>query len=232
MRSTCFYGAKREQSLVIEHRCTYLELPCLLELSHVALALERTSGGQEDVLVIAVDVLRPSGKPSDRVVVLNVFPFARYVGLGDGHALADVDRDVLWTDAFLNGARSVSTPRRRTHTQYTTFSVPFLGCSPRPRYRPGGSTLKFPTFSFLPSMIQCVNGASSSSFFAFNSFFSADVSAFFFAFSASKYSYIGRKSQRERSVILVPSRCGTLVSTYARLTHNSNEPEDTSSESP
>jgi len=32
--------------------------------------------------------------------------------------------------------------------------VPFLGCSPRPRKRPGGSTRKLPTFSFRPSRMQ------------------------------------------------------------------------------
>lgn len=165
--------------------------------------------------MVAVYVLRPGSEPGNRIIVLNVFPFTRDVGLRDGHAVTDVDRDILWADAFLNEVHTTSTPSRRTQTRDTTFSVPFLGCSPRPRYRPGGSTLKFPTFSFLPSIIQCVKGPSSSSFFAFSSFFSADVSAFFFAFSTSKCSYIGRKSQSVRSVILVPSCCASLVSTCA-----------------
>jgi hypothetical protein len=32
-----------------------------------------------------------------------------------------------------------------------TFKDPVLGCSPLPLNNPGGSILKFPTFSFLPS---------------------------------------------------------------------------------
>jgi hypothetical protein len=39
------------------------------------------------------------------------------------------------------------------------------------------------------------------------SFFSTVDSAFFFAFSLSKYSYMGRKSQNSKFVIFVPSRC-------------------------
>jgi len=34
------------------------------------------------------------------------------------------------------------------------FSIPILGCSPRPRNRPGGSILKLPIFSRCPSIWQ------------------------------------------------------------------------------
>jgi hypothetical protein len=37
--------------------------------------------------------------------------------------------------------------------QIRPLSLPILGCAPRPRNRPGGSTRKFPTFSLRPSMM-------------------------------------------------------------------------------
>jgi len=86
-----------------------------------------------------------------------------------------------------------------------TLSAPFLGWSPRPRNKPGGSTLKFPTFSLRPSRRQVVYLASNSSLAFFAAFFSSEVMAFFFAFSASKYSYMGWKSQSSKLVIFVPS---------------------------
>jgi|SRR5712675_533353 len=87
-----------------------------------------------------------------------------------------------------------------------TLSAPFLGCSPRPLNKPGGSTLKLPTFSLRPSSEQVTYFASISSFCFFSSFFSAEVRAFFLAFSSSKYSNIGRKSQRSNSLMIVPLR--------------------------
>src|SRR5882762_5153409 len=89
-----------------------------------------------------------------------------------------------------------------------TLSAPFFGCSPRPLKRPGGSTLKFPIFSLRPSSVQVTYFASISSFSFFISFFSAAVRAFFLAFSSSKYSNIGLKSQRSNSLIIVPLRYG------------------------
>jgi hypothetical protein len=88
------------------------------------------------------------------------------------------------------------------------LSEPLRGCSPRPRKSPGGSTRKFPTFSLRPSSVHDANGASSASFAAFAAFLSADVMLFFFAFSASKCSYIGRKSHFVRSVMFTLLRYG------------------------
>lgn len=67
-----------------------------------------------------------------------------------------------------------------------TFNSPVLGCSPRPLNNPGGSTLKFPTFSFLPSSKHVLYGASTTSRSALMAFFCAVVSSFFLAFSPSR----------------------------------------------
>jgi len=65
------------------------------------LPLEGTAGGEENILVVLVDVLDPVGKPGDRVVVDYLFPRSRDVRLRDGLVLPDVNRDILRTDAFL-----------------------------------------------------------------------------------------------------------------------------------
>ena len=74
---------------------TCLQLARLLELVHIALALERTARREEDVFVVAIDVLNPRRKPSDGVVVDDLFPVATDVGLRHGSVLADVDRNIL-----------------------------------------------------------------------------------------------------------------------------------------
>ena len=63
---------------------TDLELTGLLELGHVTLTLERTAGRQEDVLVVTVDVLGPRRKPSDSVIMNDLFPLPRDIGNWDG----------------------------------------------------------------------------------------------------------------------------------------------------
>lgn len=82
--------------------CTYLQFASLFELVHVALTLERTTGSQEHILVCAIDVLDPVGQPSDCLVVHHGLPFARDVWFGNGNALANIDSDVLRTDANLH----------------------------------------------------------------------------------------------------------------------------------
>lgn len=184
---------------------TDLELARLFELLHVALALERAACGQEHVLVIAVDVLSPGREPSHSVVVYDLLPFPWHIRLWCGYALTNIDRDVLGSHSVLHRPAYINMCHFDI-PQYTTFREPFFGWSPRPLKRPGGSTRKLPTFSLRPSSTQWVNGASSVSFAALASFFSAVVIAFFFAFSASKCSYIGLKSHRLNSVIFVLSR--------------------------
>ena len=68
--------------------------------------LERTAGGEENILVVLVDILDPIGKPGDRVVVDHLFPRSGGVGFRDGLVLSDVDRDILRTDAFLGAEMS------------------------------------------------------------------------------------------------------------------------------
>ena len=79
----------------------YLQFARLFELGHITLPLEGTTGSEENILVVLVNVLDPVGKPCDRVVVDYLFPRSRGVGFGDGLMLTDVDRDVLRADAFL-----------------------------------------------------------------------------------------------------------------------------------
>jgi hypothetical protein len=188
----------------------YLEFTSLFELRHVALPLERTASGEEDILVVAVDILRPCCEPCHRFVVDDLLPVSRYVWLRDRNAFGNVDSDVLRIDTKLYKPNNNTSAFRRTvrcNMTRLTFSEPFRGCSPRPRNRLGGSTRKLPTFSLRPSKTQAANGPSNSSLAAFASFFSAVVIAFLRALSASKCSYIGRKSQRLRSVILTLFLC-------------------------
>ena len=70
------------------------------------MSLEGTAGGEENILVVLVDVLDPVGKPSDRVVVDHLFPRSIYVRFRDGLMLTNVDRDILRTDAFLGAEMS------------------------------------------------------------------------------------------------------------------------------
>lgn len=77
-------------------------------------------------------------------------------------------------------------PREPRLRRRRTLSIPVFGCSPRPLNRLGGSTLKLPTFSFLPSNKQYLNGSSNSSFCVLRAFFSSFVSDFFFSRSISK----------------------------------------------
>lgn len=80
----------------------YLQLSGLLELLHVTLSLDRTAGSQEDILVVAVDILHPVGEPSSGFVVDNSLPLARNVRLRCRDAFANIDRDVLRLDAVLD----------------------------------------------------------------------------------------------------------------------------------
>jgi hypothetical protein len=59
---------------------TDLKLTGLLELGHITLALKRTAGRQEDVLMATIDVLSPRRKPSNSVIMDNLFPLSRDIG--------------------------------------------------------------------------------------------------------------------------------------------------------
>ena len=95
----------RREQLIVES-CqrrifTNLEISCFLKLLHITLALERTTRGQEDILVVSVHVLDPVGKPRYGLVVHDSFPVTGHVGLRNRNALSDVDSDVFWVNAKL-----------------------------------------------------------------------------------------------------------------------------------
>lgn len=183
-------GARRESAR------THLEVARLLKLLEVALALEGRSGGEEDVLDVAVDVLLPRREPRHLVVVDDVLPAVAGRSWRDGDALADVDRDLLGADARLfkrdeeDASQLTALPREddaeERATAGRTLSMPVFGCSPRPRNRPGGSILKLPTFSLRPSRRHVLYLASASSRSALAAFFSAAVMLFLVAFCASR----------------------------------------------
>lgn len=51
--------------------------------------------------MVLIDILDPIGKPSNRVVVDDLFPRSRGVGLRNRLMLTDVNRDIFRTNAFL-----------------------------------------------------------------------------------------------------------------------------------
>ena len=51
--------------------------------------------------MVLIDVFNPIGKPGDRIVVDHLFPRSSNVRFGDRLVLANVDRDILWTDTPL-----------------------------------------------------------------------------------------------------------------------------------
>jgi len=85
---------------------TYLQVASLLELSHIALTLERAAGGQKHVFVVAVDVLCPCCEPCNCRVVDDLLPLAGDIRFRDGNAFADIDCDILRVDAILSMSKS------------------------------------------------------------------------------------------------------------------------------
>ena len=92
-------GYRRETPL-------YLQFARLFKLGHITLALERTSGGEENILVVLIDVLDPIGKPGNRVIVDHLFPRSRDVRFRDMLMLTNVNRDIFRTNAFLRAETS------------------------------------------------------------------------------------------------------------------------------
>ena len=80
---------------------TCLQLARLLELLHVALALERAASREEDILVVLIDVLRPRRQPRHGLVVNDLLPFARNVRRRDRSSLTNVDSHILRTNTEL-----------------------------------------------------------------------------------------------------------------------------------
>jgi hypothetical protein len=58
----------------------YDKFPGLFKLASITLSFPCTSSRQEDVFNLLVDILLPSSKPGDGIVVLNSPPLSRNVG--------------------------------------------------------------------------------------------------------------------------------------------------------
>lgn len=147
----------------------YLQLSSLFELLSVTLTLPSRTGGQEHIFGVAVDIFFPVREPSHRVVMLNLkrgnsgrektpharrhtlFQLPSILGVGTA-ASAPM---LITISSGLSRYYSIYISRlsRRCRCRSLTLNRPFLGCSPRPLNSPGGSTRKFPTFSFLPSIV-------------------------------------------------------------------------------
>jgi hypothetical protein len=80
---------------------TDLELTRLFELNHITLALKRTAGRQEDILMVTVDVLSPRRKPSNGVVMNDLFPLSRNIRNWSRCIRSYVNCDVLRIDTQL-----------------------------------------------------------------------------------------------------------------------------------
>lgn len=192
-----------------------LELARLLELLHVRLTLKRRAGGEEHVSGTRISAAR-RGRGTHLTDWL-MFSF---------HVASQVTLSSCTTSLqrWPAGASGILTPlltlivmssgesrvwRRLASVGAAhggrTLSSPVLGCSPRPRNRPGGSTRKLPTFSFLPSRRHVLYGSSSRSRVALITFLAADESDFLAAFSVSRCEWMGVKSQSSKVAMLVLS---------------------------
>lgn len=87
----------QEERVVVLH----LQFSRLFELGHIALPLERAARGEEDVFVVLIHILDPIGKPGDSVIMNHLLPGSRHIGFRDKFVLANVNCDILRTDAFL-----------------------------------------------------------------------------------------------------------------------------------
>lgn len=79
----------------------YLQFARLFKFRHIALPLERAACGEENILVVLIDIFDPVSKPGDRIVVDHLFPRSGSVGFGDRLVLTDVNRHIIRTDTFL-----------------------------------------------------------------------------------------------------------------------------------
>jgi hypothetical protein len=77
---------------------TDLKLTGLFELGHITLALKRTAGRQEDIFMATVDVLGPRRKPSDGIIMNDLFPLPWNIGNGNRCIRSYVNCDVLRRD--------------------------------------------------------------------------------------------------------------------------------------
>jgi hypothetical protein len=80
---------------------TDLKFTGFLELGHITLTLERTAGRQEDVLMVTVDVLSPRRKPSNSVIMNDLFPLSRNIRNWNGCFRSYVNGNILRMDTQL-----------------------------------------------------------------------------------------------------------------------------------
>ena len=59
---------------------SHLQLSRLFELLHVTLTFPHTASSKENISMVAIDILGPSGQPRHSIVVLDRLPRPRHVG--------------------------------------------------------------------------------------------------------------------------------------------------------
>lgn len=74
---------------------THDKLTGLFKLGTITLTFPSTTGAQEDVLGVTIDVLLPVGKPSHCVIMLNTSPLTGDIGHRDRSFFANVDNDIF-----------------------------------------------------------------------------------------------------------------------------------------
>ena len=105
----------------------YLEFTGFLKLRHVTLALQRATRGQEHILVVAVDVFNPIGKPGHSFVMHHSFPVPGHVRNRNRNTLADVKGDIFRANAELFRTLVARPPTSLGTAEALTFKAPFLG---------------------------------------------------------------------------------------------------------
>lgn len=73
----------------------YDKLPGLFKLASITLSLPRTRSRQEDIFNLLVDILLPSSKPGNGIIVLNRPPLSRNVGYWYRCVFREIERDVF-----------------------------------------------------------------------------------------------------------------------------------------
>jgi hypothetical protein len=73
----------------------YDKFPGLFELASITLSLPRTGSRQENIFDLLIDVLLPSSKPSDGIIVLYSPPLSRNVGYWYRGVFREIERNVF-----------------------------------------------------------------------------------------------------------------------------------------
>jgi hypothetical protein len=73
----------------------YDKFPGLFKLASITLSLPRTGSRQENIFDLLIDVLLPSSKPGNGVIVLNRPPLSRNVRYWYRGVFREIERDVF-----------------------------------------------------------------------------------------------------------------------------------------